>query len=291
MSEHPLPLRSGQVYSRVRSASNTLNSSEARVLDFVLARPDLVVNSPLASVAASVQAATSTIVRACQSAGFTGFQELKLALAQDIALRDEEVTHSAGIGLDTGAPQLLRRILYATASTVRDAVQTVDAEALESAIEAVMFASRILVAGNGASASPAQDAAYRLSVLGCWATAPTGTIEQHLTAARLDPGDVALLISHTGKTAETIKAATEAKRAGATVVSITSFERSPLVAASDLALVAGGPGQGLQLEALTSRLTHLAVFDVLFVGVAVRRGKYSKSALDLMSRISDEHST
>ncbi|MFI0418372.1 MurR/RpiR family transcriptional regulator [Spongiactinospora sp. 9N601] len=286
----PRALRSGQVYSRVKSCGNTLNSSEARVLAYVLARPDQVVDSSLAEIAAEIGTATSTVVRACQSAGFTGFQDLKLALAKDIALRDEQVVHSAGIGVETSAAQLVRRILFATAQTLRDAVETVDAPALEGAIEKTMFASRILVVGNGASASPAQDAAYRLSALGYWAIAPQGAIEQHLAATRLSSGDVALLFSHTGRTVETITTAREAARAGAALISITSFAASPLVEVSDFALVAGGPDQGLQLEALTSRSTHLAVFDALLVGVAVRRGRYSKSALDLMSRISDEHS-
>jgi DNA-binding MurR/RpiR family transcriptional regulator len=283
-------LRSGSVYSRVKSASNTLNSSESRVLAYVLVHPDVVVRSSLADLAGSLGTATSTIVRACQSVGWSGFQELKLALAKDIALRDQSVTHSAGIGVDTPANLLIRRILFATAQTVRDAVETVDAEALEAAIDKTMFATRILVVGNGASASPAHDVAYRLSVLGYWATAPQGAVEQHLTAARLASQDVVLVISHTGRTAETLAAAEEAKRAGATVIAITSFDASPLVTLSDLVLVAGGPDQGMQLEALTSRLVHLAVFDALLVGVAVRRGKFSKAALDLMSRISDRHS-
>ena len=56
------------------------------------------------------------------------------------------------------------------------------------------------------------------------------------SAAVLESADVAVGISHTGSTVETIDALSVARRRGATTVALTNFPRSPIADAADLVL-------------------------------------------------------
>jgi RpiR family transcriptional regulator, carbohydrate utilization regulator len=284
-------LTSGHVHSLVTANRPGLAPSDLRVIEVMMTRPHDVLGWTVSQVAAVAGSSTSTVVRACQSLGFRGYQDLKLALARDIAIRSEDaLTHAAGLGPRSTAGELLERVLYASAQALRDAVTTVDPASMEIAIDRLNGASRVLVVGNGTSSGPAYDAAYRLNALGLWTRAPRDSMGQHLGAVHLSSTDAALVISHTGSTRETLVVARAAAERSAFVVAITSFSRSPLEDLADVTLVAGGPDQGFRLEAMSSRLAHLAVIDALFVGLALRRGGSAAAALDLMADVTVEHS-
>lgn len=284
-------LTSGRVHSLAAANRPNLAPSDVRVLDVVMSRPHDVLEWTVSQVAAAVGSSTSTVVRACQSLGFRGFQDLKLALARDIAIRGEDdLTHASGLDPTSPARELLEQILYGSAQALRDAVTTVDPEAIETAIDRLASANRVLIVGNGTSSGPAYDAAYRLNALGLWVSAPRDALGQHVGAVQLNADDIALVLSHTGSTRETLLAAQAAAERSAFVIAITSFTRSPLEELAAVTLVAGGPDQGFRLEAMSSRIAHLAVLDTLFVGVALRRGTSAAAALDLMADVTVEHS-
>jgi RpiR family transcriptional regulator, carbohydrate utilization regulator len=136
----------------------------------------------------------------------------------------------------------------------------------------------------------AQDAAYRLVLLGLDAVAPPDSYTQANVANRLDPKDACLVISHTGSTRDSLAAATSAKEAGSRVVLISSYGHSPIGVIADSLLVADGHEQGFQLEAMSSRLAHIAVVDALFVGVALADERRARAALNSMATVTAERS-
>jgi DNA-binding MurR/RpiR family transcriptional regulator len=90
---------------------------------------------------------------------------------------------------------------------------------------------------------------------------------QHVTARMLNHDDVCLAISHTGSTIETLSTV---RSAGASTVALTSVARLPLTELVDQLLVAGSRETSYRIEAMTSRIVHLAVLDPLFVLMALR---------------------
>ena len=80
-----------------------------------------------------------------------------------------------------------------------------------------------------------------------------------------------------------------AKDAGAQTILITSFLRSPLSEVADIVLTAGSREVSFHLEAVASRLAHLAVIDALLVAVAELDHQRSERALDLYADVVAEH--
>jgi DNA-binding MurR/RpiR family transcriptional regulator len=283
----------GEFVARAQAALPSLGDTDKRVIETILRDPEAVVRGSVTELAQRAGVAQSSAVRACQRIGYRGYQDVKLVITRDLAhqdQREQELAHDAGIDGRTPASDILDRVFRRSSRALVDAAQTVDPELLSLAIDRIAVASRVLVVGNGTSAAPAHDAAYRLSALGLVTIAPTDVMAQHLAARHLDKTCVCLVVSHTGATRESLFAAEAARAAGAFVVAITSYTNSPLTRVVDALLTAGGPEHGFRLEAMASRLAHLAIVDALFVGIAVRRPRASTKALDLMADITIEHS-
>ena len=78
-------------------------------------------------------------------------------------------------------------------------------------------------------------------------------------------------ISASGRTADLIRSVELARDAGAEVVAITA-SGSPLARAASVTLAADVPEDPDVYSPMTSRIAHLAVIDVLAVGVALAAG-------------------
>jgi DNA-binding MurR/RpiR family transcriptional regulator len=221
--------------------------------------------------------------------GFVGYHELKLALAHELGFVQSTQVIDTDIKPDDPVEVILERTLNADASAVRQAQSTISPTEFARAVEVVVTARRIMVAGIGTSAPIAQDAAYRLLTIGLMAEAHYDAHVQHVAASLLEETDVCLVISHTGSTTETIAVATAAHQAGATTIAITSFSRSPLVDVVDIALVCGASESGFRLAAMPSRIGHLSVADALYVAAALRLSKRAEASIDRAETIISRH--
>ena len=95
------------------------------------------------------------------------------------------------------------------------------------------------------------------------------------------PGDVVFAISSTGLPQELLDCAAIAKQYGATFICLTR-PLSPLVDASDIALVVDVPEDGDMFKPTASRLVFTAVLDVLATGVAIAK---PAQTLEMLRRI------
>jgi DNA-binding MurR/RpiR family transcriptional regulator len=270
-----------------RSVLPSLQPSDARVAQVILDEPDAVVYWSVSEVAEAAQTSSATVVRCTQKLGFRGFHDLKLALAR------ERATFAADVAEETVSRDprvsILEHVIAAGAQSVRDAGALVDPGAFDATVGALSGAGRVLFAGVGTSAPLTQDAAYRFSAIGITADAYADAHVQHLQARRLSDGDVCVAVSHTGSTRETLEVVVSARAAGAVTVAITSFARSPLTELVDHVIVAGTREVSFRLEAMASRLAHLALLDALLVSVAARDEARARASLELFTDMLGEH--
>jgi DNA-binding MurR/RpiR family transcriptional regulator len=96
----------------------------------------------------------------------------------------------------------------------------------------------------------------------------------------LNRGDVAVGISHTGATTDTVEALREASDRGATTVAITNFPRSPIAEVADFVLTTAARETTFRSGATASRIAQLTVIDCVFIGVAQRHRDSVLAALD-----------
>lgn len=262
-----LQQRDGQhdVRHLLRANLQRFSPAERRVADVVLAGPLEILDASVTELADRAGTSSATVVRMCTSIGLKGYQELKTRLAVEHVPDPEEPAGPHGEHGATSGGQLTATVLRDFAAALRDTAAVLELEPVESVVDALLTARRIQFAAVGTSAMLAFDGSYRLTTLGMSAFYVGDVHAQHIQARMLGPGDVLFAISHTGSTFETLAAVRAARTAGATIVAITSFARSPLTELCDHAIVAGSAETRIRVEAVTSRLVHLAVLDALHV--------------------------
>jgi DNA-binding MurR/RpiR family transcriptional regulator len=104
------------------------------------------------------------------------------------------------------------------------------------------------------------------------------------SSALLTDGDVALGISHSGQTRETIDMVTEAGGHGATTIALTSFPRSPLAAVADIVLLTATQATTFRPDALSARHPQLVVLDLLYIAVAQRMYEQAHAAFKVTAQ-------
>lgn len=277
----------GKVVSLVRGSLPALVPSEARVARFVLEEPAAVIHFSVTELAAAANTSATTVMRFCQRVGFKGYQDFKIALAQEAIPPMRQL--QADVSEDDSAPDILRKVVAAAGEAVGGAATTIDDETFARVVDLLDEAERILVVGVGSSSPIVQDIAYRFLTIGLRAEAPLDVHVQHVTASLLGPRDLCLAISHTGSTRETVATVRSAAATGADVVAITSFFRSPLTEIAAVSLVTGSQETSYRLEAMASRLAHLAVLDALFVALAIRNRERTLAAQESYGAVLSEH--
>ena len=92
-----------------------------------------------------------------------------------------------------------------------------------------------------------------------------GEVHDGLTsAALLDEDSVAIAISNTGRTIETIEMLDQAKSSGAFTLAITSNADSPLAALADVHVVTVAPDEYLQPDDLSAKHAQLFALDLIY---------------------------
>ncbi|GEK80284.1 MurR/RpiR family transcriptional regulator [Agrococcus baldri] len=245
------------IMARLRAAAGALGPSERRVADVVLAAPGAVVEWSTSELAEAAGTAPATVIRACQSLGFRGFQHLRLELARALPVGDPE--ESATLQPFADAIDALRH-----------SADAVDAAAIEAAVEAMVRADRVVLVGNGFSGPPLQDAALRLSTLGRRVEAPIDVLGQQFACQSVRPGDVTLALSYSGANAHTLAACRAAHAAGATLVAVTTFAQSPIARLADIVVVTGQANRAHDVDPFLTRLGHLVALHAIHAGLARR---------------------
>lgn len=260
---------SASCLANLRSVYQSLHPAERNVADVILHHPSLVVTMAVSDLAIQAHVAESSVVRFCKSLGYRGYQELKAELARDLATPVAQIHEEITQGDDPLT--IARKILIADRDALQDTLLDLDGVAIANAVGAIAATERVDFYGVGSSAPLAVDAFYRFLRIGVPAGAHTDSHMMAVAASTLRPGMVAVGISHTGSTTETLQALTYARQAGATTICLTSFALSPITQVADIRLITACTETAFRSEAMASRIAQLSMVDALYAAVAIRR--------------------
>ncbi|MFD1407825.1 MurR/RpiR family transcriptional regulator [Kroppenstedtia eburnea] len=252
---------------RLKEVLTELKPSERRVADYILARPEQVVQLSVHKLAelSGVSEAT-VIIRLTRSLSMSGYQELKLRIAGDLPKKTVSDGYQE-IRLGGTVESIITAVSNNNQQSIHDTVSLLSVEEVTRAAEVMSTARKIDVYGVGASAVIAYDLKQKLSRINWWCEAHSDFHAQLTSAVTLTEGDVAFGISYSGQTEDIIQSLTEAKRQGATLISLTKFGKSPVSDAADIRLFTSYVEQNIRSGAMASRIAQLNVIDVLFVTI------------------------
>jgi DNA-binding MurR/RpiR family transcriptional regulator len=267
---------------RIRSLLPGLARAEQRVAKVVLDNPSTVARRSITEVAEAAGTSETTVTRFCKAIGVGGYPELRIALAADTARTAARADRDLGgeIAPQDDLKTVVGKVTFADARAVEETSEQLDIEVLSQVVDAIATARRVDVYGVGASAFVAADLQQKLHRIGRTCFAWNDTHIMLTSAAVLTGEDVAVAISHTGATTDTVEALRVARTHGATTVALTNYPTSPIADVADHVLTTAARETTFRSGATASRIAQLTVVDCLFIGIAQRHMDQSITALD-----------
>ncbi|PST96289.1 MurR/RpiR family transcriptional regulator [Photobacterium iliopiscarium] len=256
----------GKILDTLGSLRDSLTPSARRIADYVLVQPQRVTELSIAELAQQATVGEASIIRFCRALNFKGFQDLKMKLAIEVATPHDTEKHMLDTELtaDDDAEHIGRKLQQTINNVLGETLNLLDFSKLEAVAHALQQQKRIYFFGVGSSGITAEDAKNKLMRIGFDVDALTNNHFMYMKAALLNRDDVAIGISHSGTSKETIKALALAKECGATTVALTHNPLSPLAELSDYVLINGNRQGQLQGDSIGTKITQLFVLDMLY---------------------------
>ena len=171
-------------------------------------------------------------------------------------------------------------VLRTEAEAIARLPQALDRGAVARCVTALeRCRGRIITIGAGTSAAAARKVAHSLCCIERPAFFLSPADAPHGALGAVAKGDVAIVFSKGGRTAELNRILAPLRAKGAYLVAVTENERSPLARASDLVLRVrvAREADPFNLLATASTLAVIAVFDAICVAL-MSRGGYTRGA-------------
>ncbi|WP_127585230.1 MurR/RpiR family transcriptional regulator [Paenibacillus koleovorans] len=245
---------------------DTMNPKEMSLAAFIAEHPQLVVRMSITELAEQSGTSAATISRFCKGLHAGGFTGLKMQLATELAQQPPATSYQ-----DIVAGNSLESIVAAMEAnhlrSISDTTRMLDLKQLRRTLDALRQARRIDLYGVATSGLVAQDFYQKLIRIGRPAFTFSDPHMQVTSASNLSDGDVAIGISYSGETPETIDALRCAKENGALTVSLTKFGPNALSGLADIQLHISSLEEGMRRGDMASRMAQLHMIDILFMGL------------------------
>ncbi|MGX7126324.1 MurR/RpiR family transcriptional regulator [Enterococcus viikkiensis] len=255
---------SSPINLQIKSLYEDFSPKEQAIATYVLENPDKVAHSSISDLSIELGIADSTFFQFTKTLGYSGFKDFKLAL-----LKQENdlsaVTIHENVQKDDSVLVMAEKVFDSNMKTLTDTRKLLKEADLNKAIKLISESRRLYFFGVGGSEIVATDAYHKFLRSPIPVGHSTDYHIQLMEASLLTQADCAILISHSGKSKETIHIAEAAKKAGAKIIVVTSQANSPLAKLGDVVFISISEEIEFRSEALASRIAQLSIIDSLFV--------------------------
>jgi DNA-binding MurR/RpiR family transcriptional regulator len=260
------------VLVKIRSLYSSLPAAERRIADSIHENPERAPHRSVHEFARASAVSVASVSRFVRKLGFDDFKEFKLELARETSGAVQNL-FEAVTPKDTDA-DIARKVFLGDIKSLEDTLKMLSFADLAAAAKAVCGCRRLVLFGIGGSGYVAHDAALRFSYLDIQAEGYVDASQVILQALRLGAGDVALGISHSGRSAITVEGLRLAREKGALAVGISNYPRSPLRDASEIFFCTSFPENRVKVAAISSRVAQLCILDALYLLVARHKDRH-----------------
>ncbi len=263
---------------RIADRLGQMSPAEQRVAQFFRDHREEVLIASAAALATKAQTSDATVVRATKALGFSGLDDLRRTLADELrnslspAERLTRTLGEVGDSLSAAFETTLNIHLHCLENLRR----AIPLEQFEQAVDAIATARRTLVFGIGPSSAIADYLVIQLGRFGLDAASLTNTGLLFADDLRkLREGDLVIMLAYGRVCAELAALIDEIERIGLRSFLVTDTLSAPLRHRVDLVL----PVTRGHAEMLSMHTATLAFIEALLVGVATKRPDQTLASL------------
>ena len=251
----------------IKQNFESFTDREKSIAEYLLSNKKSIISMSAKEIGDVTNTSAPTVVRFSKKIGFDSLNEMKLQLS--INLQNDDNSDFEYLHSDLSTKNIIRGVKSSIDAIMNQTIGVLKEEELEKAIELLNKAKNVYIFSVGSSSLVGMDFYYKLSRINVRCIAHSDTHLQMTASALMEKGDVAIAISYSGETKEVLKCAYNAKNEGIPVISITRASISNTLAdMSDIVLRVPFVEKSLREGAMSSRISQLAVIDMLFLGMA-----------------------
>ncbi len=244
-----------------------LSPSERQIVNYILNDPENVAVMGIVELAHKTYTSTGTVMRVAKKLGMDSFTDFRLQLAAD--LRDYLDSamlfqNGAPIGQHDSMEEIIAKVTSSNVRAVVDVKRLNPVSSFQRVVEMMCGAKQWDFYGSGMSNLICHDAMLKALRLGIPCTAYAYYSEMAMLAKTCDATHLAIVISYTGQTEDTLRVARILRDNKIPSVSVTSHSDNALLELCDINLYVDSEETVFRVGGMSSRLSELHVLDILF---------------------------
>ncbi|MDR0920948.1 MAG: MurR/RpiR family transcriptional regulator [Lactobacillales bacterium] len=269
---------------KIKMMYDDFSPKEQIIANFILENSTTIAHCSISDLSNQLGIADSTFFQFTKKLGFNGFKEFKLAM-----LREENdlaaISVHENITAEDTELAMAQKVFASNLSTLTDTQKLLNQEKLKTAAQMINQSQRLYLFGIGGSEIVAADAYHKFLRSPIAVFHSSDFHIQLMEAALLNENDCVIVISHSGKSRETILIAKTAKEAHAKVIVVTSQATSPLAKLGDVVFISISEETEFRSEALASRIAQLSIMDCLYVILMFYNKKKAVTSITKIRRV------
>lgn len=272
---------------KIREKSGSFTKSQKIIAEYIEKNSEKAAYMTAARLSEKTGVSEATVVRFACGLGFLGYPDFQKDLQASVKTQLTSVQRMELAYEKIGSRNILDSTLKSDMGYIEKTLETIDKVQFERAASAISSANKIYITGIRSAAALAEFAGFYLHLIFdnvhlIKSTGGDDVFEQILNVGK---GDVVMGISFPRYSKNTIKALSYAKNNGATVIGITDSKNSPIVAESDLCLIAESDATSF----VDSLAAPFSVINALIVAVGMMNREKMQTNLEKLERIWDEY--
>lgn len=278
---------SKNVQSKIDAAYSSLSKGHRCIADYIRENYDKAAFMTAAKLGEATGVSESTVVRFASQLGYDGYPQLQKLLQETVkshltSVQRMEVAASRFDGAD-----MLDKALAADIEMIKATRENVSRQAFEGSVAAINNARKIYVLGVRSAASLASFAAFYMNFVfdNVVLVDTSSSSEIFEQMYRIESSDVCIAISFPRYSNQTLSALRFAAGRGATVISITDGEMSPIAQYATYLLTA----KSSMVSFVDSLVAPLSLINALIAAAASGRSDQVYSNLKTLEEIWDEY--
>lgn len=256
-------MQSISVLYTIKNTYSELSKKEKQIADYILANPTASINPSIDVLAKNIGASEATLVRFVRKLGYKGYQNFRIALAQENITINSQVFE---INLDE-KDDISSLIFKHTIQVLKASSKTLNKKSLESIASSMNTSHKVYLFGLGGSNICAAEAYHKFIRTGLVCQFAEDFHIQLMLASQSNKEDCAIIFSHLGNNFDAIAIAEELKNNGCKIFVITSYEKSPLARVADIVLQTSPLNSEVVAEAFSSNIASSTFINILYVQI------------------------
>ncbi len=240
-----------------------------------------------AKLGTTVGVSESTVVRFATELGYPGYPALQRAMQEMIRSRLTAVQRMEVAEDRIGQDKLPDAVLTADMENIRATMESLSPRAFEAAVDAIVNSRHIYIAAARSSAPLASFLGYYFTLIFGQVTVVNAVSESEFFEKmfRIDASDVVIGLSFPRYSTSMAKAMHFARSKGATVISVTDSENSPIARHATHLLLA----QSNMVSVADSLVAPMSLINALIAAVVERKKTDVVDALERLEAVWDEY--